>query len=313
MDINGDCNLENLLLECKIAQNFPSEKVIDSLILLKSRLNEQELITAFNCFFEKETNPKVLIYIIKTLDQHKNEKTFGLLVDFLITKKQNTQEYAATRVMTIKAIANYKRTDAMSSLLYCLNSKDEDYKVRLACAEALGKIGDRNAVTPLINIVSDEGEKSVYVRESAAHALGMIGDNNAIDPLISILETKKGFADKFTYLKERVIEALGRLNSSSDKVFRALESSLNDEAPHIRIGAIEALMNSDDDRAIPLIRKMLNDKDREVTKNAIVALYNMIGESALQEIISSEEFSESTKAAATDVLKEIESDEDDER
>jgi hypothetical protein len=57
-------------------------------------------------------------------------------------------------------------------------------------------------------------EKSVYVRESAAAALGMLGDIRAIDPLVSILETKKGFIDKFTFLKEKIIETLSKFNST---------------------------------------------------------------------------------------------------
>ena len=89
---------------------------------------------------------------------------------------------------------------------------DENYKVKLSCAEALGKIGDKYAVLPLMNIVEDETESSVYVKESAVSALGMIGDEKAVDSLVSILESKKGFLDKFTFLKERALEALNKLN-----------------------------------------------------------------------------------------------------
>ena len=78
-----------------------------------------------------------------------------------------------------------------------MNSKDENYKVRLACADALGRIGDKYAVKPLIELLEDETEKSMYLKESATFALGMLGDTSAIDPLVAILESKQGFFDKF--------------------------------------------------------------------------------------------------------------------
>ncbi len=80
-----------------------------------------------------------------------------------------------------------------------MNNKHEHYKVRLACADALGRIGDKYAVKPLIDLVEDEEEKSVYLKESATFALGLLGDTSAIDPLVAILESKQGFLDKFTF------------------------------------------------------------------------------------------------------------------
>ena len=94
-------------------------------------------------------------------------------------------------------------------------------------AEALGKIGNSQAVSPLIKIVSDEDEKSVYLRESAAKALGMIGDERAVDSLINILETRQGMLDKFTYLKEKAIEALAKLTHKEERRITAPAPSPN--------------------------------------------------------------------------------------
>ena len=115
------------------------------------------------------------------------------------------------RVNITKALANTKDSQAVYPLLYCLNSKDEHYKVKLSCADALGKIGDRYAVLPLMNIVEDESEASVYVKESAVSALGMIGDEKAVDSLVSILESKKGLLDKFTFWNLRAFIIKGQM------------------------------------------------------------------------------------------------------
>ena len=309
---DGLLNLEQLAKKCLIAQNCPPQQVINELDALRVFYNHEELTYIFNNFLQIETNPEVLAYIIKEINKLRNPKSLPILIDFLITKKelQKGDAFVNVRVLTIKAIANFKDTSAVMPLMYCLNDKNEHYKTRLCCAEALGRIGDKYAVMPLIDVVTDEDEKSVYLRESAAFALGMIGDTRALDPLLNILESKKGFINKFTFLKERIIEAIGKFNFNSERVFKALQNSLEDESAQIRINAIEALMNSEDERAEDLIRKMLDDKDEEVVKNAVIALYNIIGSDILEEILNSENFSQFAKNAAHEIYDEYETDDE---
>ena len=211
--------------------------------------------------------------------------------------------------MCAKAIANQKNTDVVSSLLYCLNNKDEHYKVRLACADALGRIGDRFAVAPLIEVVKDEDEKSVYLRESAVSALGLLGDTRALDPLVSILETKQGILNKFTFLKERAIEALIKMGfGDNERVYKALKDSLSDESAQVRINAIEALMDSDNPKAFDTIKScLINDSDEEVKKNALIALYNLSDRTILDEVIASSSYSDNLKMEAVAILDEYES------
>ena len=311
---DGLLNLEQIAKECLIAQGCDAQKIIDNLEGLKNNYSLAELTEIYNNFLMLETNSKVLTYIIKEMNRLRNPLSLPVLIDFLITKKdlQKSDEYVNVRVLAVKAIANFKDTSAVMPLMYCLNDKHEHYKMRLCCAEALGRIGDKYAVMPLIDVVSDEEEKSVYLRESAALALGMIGDSRALDPLLNILEGKKGFVDKFTFLKERIIEAIGKFNFNSERVFKALKNSLDDESAQIRINAIEALMNSEDARAEGLIRKMLDDSDEEVVKNAVIALYNMCGSDILEEILNSENFSQYAKVAAHDIYDEYETEDDEE-
>ena len=215
------------------------------------------------------------------------------------------------RVMCAKAIANIKDTSVVGSLLYCLNNKNENYKVRLACADALGKIGDKYATAPLIELIQDEEEKSVYLKESAVSALGFLGDDMAIDPLVSILDAKQGFLDKFSFLKERVIEALGKLNTNNSKVIKAFKKSLMDVSPMVRINAIEAIMNSEEEDAAEIIRPCLNDDDDEVKKNALIALYNLLGRDILDEVIAMPSYSEFLRNTAKELIEEYEECEDD--
>lgn len=315
MDNKKFIDVDLIISECGVNSNKDRDFVIHNILNLENKYEPYELIQIYNQLLVTVKDPKILMNVITCADKYRDSSTLGPLVDLLLTKN-NINEHMEIddlinlRVLCAKAISNHKDTSVVGALLYCLNNKDEHYKVRLACADALGKIGDRYAVAPLIDLVQDEEEKSVYLKESAASALGAIGDMRAIDPLVSILEAKQGFLDKFSFLKERVIEALGKLNLDNGKVLRALKKSLLDSSPMVRINAIEAIMNSDSEEAPDLIRDCLKDEDKEVQKNALIAMYNLEGRDIIDEVLLSNEYSDYLKEEAQDLLNEYEADDE---
>lgn len=294
--------------DCLIATDIDSAEVIGRLEALKQKYSEMELIAIFNYFLKIEYRPDVLCWLIRAVDKYRDSSSLPILTELLLMKDHTPSAdytkdyYTNVRVMCAKAISNLKDHNSVHAFLYCLNDKNENYKVRLSCADALGKLGDKYAVTTLMDVVSDESEKSVYIRESAAVALGLIGDIRAVDSLVNILETKNGLMDKFTYLKEKVVEAICKLNPNDDRVFKALKNSLGDENPQVRINTIEALMEYETDEAKALIKKMLKDEDDEVKVNAVIALYNIEGEGILNEIINDSQYSQVCKEEAQNIL-----------
>ncbi len=311
MDNKKFIDVDLIISECGVDSDKDRDIVIQNIMNLENKYNFYELIQIYNQLLVTVKDPKILMNVITCADKFRDSSTLGPLVDLLLTKN-NIDEHMEIddlinlRVLCAKAISNHKDTSVVGALLYCLNNKNEHYKVRLACADALGKIGDKYAVAPLIDLVQDEEEKSVYLKESAASALGAIGDMRAIDPLVSILEAKQGFLDKFSFLKERVIEALGKLNLDNRKVLKALKKSLLDSSPMVRINAIEAIMNSDSDEAPELIKSCLKDEDKEVQKNALIAMYNLEGKDIIDEVLLSNEYSDYLKEEAQDLLNEYE-------
>ena len=303
-------DLNRIVEECNLFDDSDVNSVIEKIQNLDLSYEKENLIKIYSYMLAISRNPDIIMALIQCLDRFRDKESISALLDLLLLKNIDLDRdlYINPRAMCAKAIANLKDTSAVTPLLYCLNNKDENYKVRLACADALGKIGDRYAVAPLIEVVKDEEEKSVYLRESAASALGMIGDLRAVDPLVSILETQKGIWSKFTFLKERVIEALGKLRlDDNERVFNALKHSLDDESPQIRINAIEAIMDSENPQAVEIIRNCLTeDKDEEVKKNAMIALYNLIGREILDEVANSSEFSDTLKVEAVSMISEYE-------
>ena len=306
--VNKVLDFSGILEECGIGKDVPSV-VLSAVSALEEVYEADELVEIYNYILLNVKNPEILSGVIRLADAYRFETTLSVLIDLLLLKNidnADLDEFINTRVLCAKAIANYKDTSTVGALLYCLNNKEENYKVRLACADALGRIGDKFAVAPLINVVKDENEKSVYVKESATFALGLLGDESAIDPLVSIMEAKQGLWDKFSFLKERIIEALGKLNINNRRVLKVLKEALMDSSPMVRINTIEALMSSEYEEAYDLIRTALKDEDSEVQRNALIAMYNLKGRDILDEVISLPGYSEFLKEEAKSIIEEYE-------
>lgn len=293
----------------------PPEEVLRNIANLDEFYDSSELVQIYNYILTNTKNNEILEGVVRMSDLHKDKSTLTILMNILLLKNFDAEQddtLIDLRATCAKVISNYKDTSTLTGLLHCLNNKDENYKIRLACADALGRIGDPFAVAPLINVIKDENEKSIYVKESATFALGLLGDISAVDPLVAIMEAKQGLWDKFSFLKEKIIEALGKLNLNNTKVLKVYRTSLMDSSPMVRINTIEALMNSDFDEAEGLIREALHDEDEEVQKNALIALYNLLGRDILDEVISLPSYSESLKVEARNIIEEYEEGEGDE-
>lgn len=64
-------------------------------------------------------------------------------------------------------------------------TEDGGYPLRRNAARALGKLGDRRAVGPLIECLKSP---DVYVREAAAQSLEMLGDPSSVPALLKLLD-----------------------------------------------------------------------------------------------------------------------------
>lgn len=304
---NESLDYNEIMERCGVGSSS-AQIVVKNIANLEEFYDSTDLVLIYNYFLKNIQEPEILTQVIKYTDAHRAVSTLNILLDIL-TLKPNSEDdegFVNVRTMCAKAISNYKDTSTVTTFLACMNNKNEHYRVRLACADALGRIGDKYAVKPLIDLVEDEEEKSVYLKESATFALGLLGDTSAIDPLVAILESKQGFLDKFTFLKEKVVEALGKLNFHNKKVMKALKNSLMDSSPIVRINAIEAIMNSEDEESISLIKPCLNDEDNEVKKNALVALYNLCGRDILDEVLELPIYCDYLKTEAQELIDEYE-------
>jgi vesicle coat complex subunit len=108
--------------------------------------------------------------------------------------------------------------------------QDEAWWVRKAACEALGKIGDPQAIPPLLQALQDE---AWWVRKAACEALGAIGDPQAIPPLLQALQ------DEAWWVRKAACEALGKIGDP--QAIPPLLQALQDEDWWVRKAACEAL------------------------------------------------------------------------
>lgn len=310
-------NLARLAKEFKIASGLKTDVHIELLEKVKE-YPDTVAVEIYNFFLTQETSPEILLYLVKTIGGYNQESSIDILIELLLWKEKfsasgkNPEDYIELRSYIARVLGHSKNTKVTLPLLYTLNSKTENYKLRLSCADALGQVGNNYAVVSLINVVADNDEKSVYLRESAAKALGKLRDIRAIDPLVSILESKEGFVNKFSFFKERIVEALGNIGTKDGRSMKALKNSLMDESPYVRLSAIEALSKTDTKEVVSIIKDCLFDENEEVARSTVIALYNILGRDILTEILEEDNIPFICKDEARSIWDEYETDEEDE-
>ena len=94
---------------------------------------------------------------------------------------------SSNHVQHIVTLGGSKSSSAVPELMAAL--KSEDGNARRLAASALGKIGDSQAVRPLMDLLATETKPQV--RQYAVKALGSIGDSLALDLLMNISEDEK--------------------------------------------------------------------------------------------------------------------------
>jgi len=305
-------NFKEIADEFLIGKEESPDVAIERLKKIKD-FSQNDAILILNYFAEIEKNPNTLFHILKEIGKYKDKSSSQILIELLTGYKKEDARYLKVRCSIAGILGNIKDDSAILPLMYVMNDREEDYKLRLAAAESLGKIGNNQAVMPLIKIVSDDEEKSVYLKESATKALGMLGDERAVEPLISLLDLQKDILDKFTYLRERIVQALGKLNFKKDRRIQVLRNVLNDKSAHVRASAIEALSEIDEDIVVEFIEPMIYDENESVAKTAIYALYNIEGEDCLIKLLSKKDLPAVCREEINEILAEEEMEKYDEQ
>ena len=197
-----------------------------------------------------------------------------------ILKKLMNDDNSRIRIHAAEALGKIGRDsqEVIDVLIKALN--DKDYYVQDAAAEALGKIGrdSKEVIEALIKTLNDDAHS---VRSAAAKTLGQIGKDSkeVIDALIKTLN------DEYLWVQIAAAEALGQIGKDSKEVTDALIKTLNDESYWVQIAAAEALVKigRDSKEVIDALIKTLND-DAHSVRSAAAKTLGQIGKDSKEVI-----------------------------
>ena len=169
---------------------------------------------------------------------------------------------------TIRALARIGKP-AIRSLINTMFSSGESIFRRASAAEALGPIGSRRAVKPLLRAMNDS---SVDVRLHALVSLSRLKEKSAIPYLVRALSDESGG------VRVNATVALGIFRSR--RVVVPLVKALEDEKWYVRQQAARSLGLIGDRRAVKGLQSAVRDERPAVARAAREALRMLAGKGA---------------------------------
>lgn len=165
---------------------------------------------------------------IRLLGEFKDQRGLPILIDTIKNKK------TSVRSIAIDAIGDLGNKEAVGILLEILVDPKEYAGTRDHAARALGRLGDKKAVGPLIDVLKNKMENK-DVRIGAAVALGNIRDKRAVEPLIDVLKDKR----EDIWLRVGAVSALGEIGDK--RAIDSIQAALKDPSDYVRNAAQSAL------------------------------------------------------------------------
>ena len=212
-------------------------------------------------------------------DEAKNE-TEQLTVETAIANLRQKEDLGA-RYYAAWWLGKFrvKEPEAIATLLMALEDEqdrapDGGYPLRRNAARALGKLGDKSAVPPLIRCLEFP---DFYVREAAAQALEVLDDVSCVPALIELLEGGVAAAVRvegkphLVQPYEAVIEALGSLGAEEAIPF--VEPFIEHPTDKVSYAAARAMYQlTQEDKYGEILVRALEGDDLQLRRSALMDL-----------------------------------------
>ncbi|MCA8914476.1 MAG: HEAT repeat domain-containing protein [Planctomycetes bacterium] len=147
---------------------------------------------------------------------------------------------------------------------------DGDVRVQIAAINAMGDIGDTNAVPDLAVVGLDHPDSDI--RAASAVALGKIADPTRVLPAL-----ENACMDENALVRRQSIDAISKqYGSDPERVFAVIVTGLSDFDARVREAAALALARIDDARAIDSLLQATGDRTAMVRQAAAESLGKLI-------------------------------------
>jgi len=203
---------------------------------------------------------------MKKIVELKEEEDIDGLVELL--KAGDTKE----RAESAKALGILGDKLALGPLLRSLDDEDEE-TVRSNVILAVGHIDSQRGVEPLIECLKDD---SWVIRHDAAIALGHIGNEEAVKALDELLEKEEDIE-----IKQKAVESLGEIGG--EKAHEILMGHIDDISVEEEV--IKALIKLDGDEILPHLAQKIKDGEKTVREAAVQGLASIGDEDSCQLLV----------------------------
>lgn len=147
---------------------------------------------------------------------------------------------------------------------------DSDIRVQIAAINAMGDIGDANAVSDLADV--GLGHPDPDIRAASAVALGKIADPTRVLPALV-----RACQDESATVRRQALDAISKHHGSDpERVYTTVVSGLSDFDSRVREAAALALARFDDPRAIDSLLQATGDRTSVVRQAAAESLGQLI-------------------------------------
>ncbi len=186
-----------------------------------------------------EEDPLIRIKIIEIIGNIGITKIKPLLKIF-------EESDSCTRAKVAEALGKIGDQEAIKPLILHLN--DNSYDVQAKVIGALGELGNTLAVTPLIKKLNSENKNVIW---ETIISLGKLRDREAIEPLIPFLDNPN------PKIRLKVLDAFEKISDPS--IVTNLLTTLEDDDPNIRAKTVEILGLIGDKNISHYLLKKLDD------------------------------------------------------
>ncbi|MFM7469743.1 MAG: HEAT repeat domain-containing protein [Vampirovibrionales bacterium] len=183
-----------------------------------------------------------------------------------------------TQRMALQTLGVLRNSRALNTLLEVVQNLSLDYRLRLAAADALGRLGHQEAASVLQHVASNPDENSMYVKESSIKALGLLGDLHAMTEIAGSLFAHQPSAERLIFLKETLLQSIsqGHIHQLPDamraELQQVLETVLQDASATLRAAATHSVAELQLSDFIPLLKKRMLEETPDVAVAMVHAL-----------------------------------------
>lgn len=160
-------------------------------------------------------------------------------------------------VQAAKVLGDAKIAEAAPMLIPMLSSKNP--RMQFFGAQALGRIGDKQAVAPLISMIKANNDEDVYLRHAAVLALSRIGDVEPVVALSSSPEKSLRIAAVLVLRRLRNDKVSLFLQDKDEYIVTEAARAINDDLSiPASLPTLAALLKDKKFTSEPLLRRAIN-------------------------------------------------------